>query len=37
LGVETNAGWSYWTRNVEVGFHTRPVGAAGVGFGGFFG
>jgi hypothetical protein len=25
------------TRNVAVGFHTRPVGAAGVGFGGLLG
>src|SRR5215471_1978582 len=39
LGVEDECcrGGRIGTRNVEVGFHTRPVGAAGVGFGGFFG
>src|SRR5215831_5285430 len=27
----------FGTRNVVVGFHTRPVGVAGAGFGGFCG
>jgi hypothetical protein len=37
MKVATLDGVWFGTRNVEVGFQTSPVGAAGVGFGGFFG